>query len=207
MTDVTVYDASGKKTGSRRVDDALLEGGVRLPLLQQAALAYQANAKEHTASTKTRGEVAGSGKKPWAQKHTGRARAGCRRSPLWRGGGKVFGPRPKEVTTLMPRRMKRAALRGTIAGKVASAEIYLLDGLKLDKPRTRTVHGFLEGVGILGATILILTDSATMLKSARNIPRVTIKTVKGVNAHDLLNSRFIVMTKEDFDTLLARANN
>lgn len=208
MADVNVYDVSGKKVSAKKVDDLVSsETGPNTDLMKQVALGYVANSKKYTASTKTRKEVAGTGAKPYRQKGTGRARAGTAKSPIWRGGGTVFGPHPRDIHTRLPKKMRIAALRESLSGKIVSEEVFLTDGFKLDAPKTKTVNAFLETTGIKGASILLITGDDNVYKSARNIDRVTIKAVEYVNSYDLLRHRFVVATQEDFDTLLTKVKS
>jgi len=205
--EVAVFDSEGNKTGARSIDDPAFAEPVNTVLVKQVILAYQANTKLGTASTKTRGEVSYSGSKPWRQKGTGRARAGSRSSPLWRGGGVVFGPKPHKRRLKVPQKMKRAAFRQTLAGKMRSGEILVVEGLAMESPKTKKMYALLDKMGVAGRRVLIATRDETVYKSARNIRGVTVKDPALVNALDLLVHSYVVAGDKDFEVLLGRARD
>lgn len=206
MLEVPVFDVAGKKLGAEKVDPAWFGGIVRRRLIHDATLIYQNNLRAGTHSTKTRGEVAGSKKKPWKQKHTGRARAGTKRSPIWRHGGIVFGPRPRDYSQNLPKQMKRAALDSALLSKFQDGEATLVDSLKLEKPRTSAVAGALAAMGIKESCLISIeqADAAgrTVWLSARNIPRVHSCPVADLNALDVLHYKRLLMTKDAFNALV-----
>lgn len=204
MYEVAVFDKSGKKSSEVKVE---FEGSINLTLMKQVVLSYVTNSKKRTASTKTRHELEYSGQKPWRQKGTGRARAGSRGSPIWRGGGVVFGPHPRDVYRRIPKRMKKAALKQSLAGKMDSSEVFVVNDFSIDAPKTKEIHALLVNMGLIGASILLVTDKDTVLKSARNIPKVEVKSWKNINAYDLLRRRYMVISREDFDSLIEKAKN
>lgn len=167
---------------------------------------YRANKRVGTHSTKTRAEVAGSTKKPWKQKGTGRARAGSRKSPLWRGGGVIFGPRPRDYSYQIPRKQRRLALRSALSAKLRGGEAIVLEGLSLSSPRTRDVARALTAAGVRGSCLLLtaLHDKNIVL-SARNIPGVVVSPVGESNALDVLKARTIVLTRDALDAFMAQA--
>jgi large subunit ribosomal protein L4 len=206
MLEVPVFDAAGKPAGKETVDPAWFGGLVRRVLIHDAALLYQSNRRAGTADTKERGEVAGSKKKPWKQKHTGRARVGTKRSPIWRHGGVVFGPHPRDWSRDLPKQMKRLALDSALLSKFKDGEAALVDGLRLDKPRTKTVAGALEAIGIKESVLISMekADAAgkNLWLSARNIPRVHALTVADLNALDVLKYKRLLLTREAFHALV-----
>ncbi|MBI2920921.1 MAG: 50S ribosomal protein L4 [Planctomycetes bacterium] len=206
MFEVPVYDVAGKQLGKEQVDPAWFGGFVRKMLLHDAALIYQGNQRAGTAKVKERGEVAGSKKKPWKQKHTGRARVGTKRSPIWRHGGIVFGPHPRDFSRALPKQMKRAALDSALLSKFKDGEAALIEGLKLEKPKTATVAGALSAIGIK-ESVLIGTEKAdpagrNVWLSARNIPHVHTLPVTDFNALDILKYRRLLLTREAFNALV-----
>ena len=137
MPKVAVYDMEGRQVGEIDLNEEVFGVEVNQALLHQAIVMYEANKRQGTSSTKTRGEVRGGGRKPWRQKGTGRARHGSIRSPQWRGGGVVFGPRPREWRQAMPKKARRAALRSALSAKVASGDLVVLDKLEIPEPKTQ----------------------------------------------------------------------
>jgi len=206
MFEVIVYDVAGKQLGKEQVDPAWFGGIIRRRLLHEAAVIYQANKRAGTHDTKERGEVAGSKKKPWKQKHTGRARVGTKRSPIWRHGGIVFGPTPRDHSRDLPKQMKRAALDSALLSKFKDGEAAVVEGLKLEKPRTATVVDALSAIGIK-ESVLIGTEKADaearkVWLSARNIPHVHTLPVTDFNALDVLKYRRLLFTREAFRALV-----
>lgn len=206
MYEVPVFDVAGKKLGAEKVDPAWFGGIVRRALLHDATLIYQNNQRAGTHKVKERGEVAGSKKKPWKQKHTGRARAGTKRSPIWVKGGIVFGPHPRDYSGTLPKQMRRTALDSALLSKFKDGEAAVLDGLKLDKPQTATVAGAIEAIGIK-ESVLIGTEKADeagrrVYLSARNIPRVHTLPISDLNALDVLKYRRLLLTREAFNALV-----
>lgn len=167
---------------------------------------YEANRRAGTHSTKTRAEVSFTNKKPWAQKHTGRARAGTRRSPLWRKGGIIFGPKPRDYGWDMPRKALRAAARSALLGKFLDGEVKALDGVSLEKPSTKRIAAALAALEVGGGALLVLpARDDVFYRSARNIEGVTVRTAAEVNAWDLLAHRNVVLVNGAFAPLLEAA--
>ncbi len=176
--------------------------------LKDAVVMFQANQRQGTVKTKTRGEVKGTNKKPYRQKHTGRARAGDVKSPIWRGGGTVFGPRPRDYSYAMPKRAKIEALRSALLSKFRDGEIVLVDSFGLDKPKTKTLAKLLASCGWeKGGLIVANEPSDALLLSARNLRRVEVVPASDVNAYQLLLHRNVVMTEDALATVKGRTNN
>lgn len=196
--DMPVYSKKGEKIDSVQLDEEKFCGPIRTTLLRDALLMYEANKRQGTASTKTKAEVAGGGKKPWAQKHTGRARAGSIRSPLWKGGGVSFGPKPRDYSYVIPKKARKIALFSALAARVRDGELVVVDDLNFDAPRTKEVVKTLKALGITGGSCLIVipkTDEVVW-KSARNIPYVKVATCAGLNAYEVLKPKKILITRE-----------
>lgn len=173
-------------------------------LLHQVVVSQMANRRQRIAHTKDRSEKRGGGRKPWRQKGTGRARAGSIRSPIWRGGGKTFGPRKERVfKKAIPRKMRRKALLMALSGKAKDNELIVLDQLKLDKSKTKEMAGILRKLPVQTKSCLIALpgiDKKTIL-SARNLPKVATIQAKDLNPLDLLNFKFLLMPKESIKVI------
>lgn len=196
--DTPVYNKEGKKIDSVELDAEKFGGPIRTTLLRDALLMYEANKRQGTASTKTKAEVAGGGKKPWAQKHTGRARAGSIRSPLWKGGGVAFGPKPRDYSYVIPKKAKKMAFYSALATRVRDGELLVVDDLNFEAPKTKQMVMTLKALGINGVSCLIIIPKADEIvwKSARNIPYVKVSTCSGLNAYEILKPKKILLTKE-----------
>lgn len=196
--DIPVYNKEGEKKESVQLDEKKFGGPVRSTLLRDAVNMYEANMRQGTASTKTRGEVAGGGKKPWVQKHTGRARAGSIRSPLWKGGGVSFGPKPRDYSYAIPKKARKIALFSALTARVRDNELIVVEDLNFDTPKTKQMIRVLKALGINDEKCLIVIPKADKIvwKSARNIPSVKITTSAELNAYEVLKPAKILLTKE-----------
>ena len=198
------------KLAEREVDTRAFGEKVLYRTLKDALVSYQANQRQGTASTRTRGEVAGSGKKPWKQKHTGRARAGDRKSPIWRGGGTVFGPKPRDYSYHMPAKARRAALRGALAGKLRDGEVVLFERSGFSAPSSKEARAILAGVGALevrggSRAIVVLSEhDANVWKSFRNFPRVSVRTASDLCAYDVVAGGLVLAEPAALEALAAR---
>lgn len=194
--DIPVYNKIGEKIDSVQLDERF-GGPVRKTLLRDAVLMYEANKRQGNASTKTKGEVAGGGKKPWVQKHTGRARAGSIRSPLWKGGGVVFGPKPREYSYAIPKKARKRALFSALAARVRDNEVVVVEDLNFDAPKTKQMVEILKALGINGLRCLIVIPNANEMvwKSARNIPSVKVMNSAELNAYEVLKSEKVLLTR------------
>ncbi len=192
---VPVYNLAGAVTGQIEISDYVFGVPLNRAVVHQALVRQQANARQGTASTKTRGEVSGSTRKLFRQKHTGQARAGSRRSPVRRGGGIVFGPHPRDYRQAMPKKMLRLALRCALSAKAGEGELKVVDDLKLDEPRTRELAQILA---VLGASspVLVVADEpeSNVVMSARNLAEVKVIPAHVLNVVDLLSHRMLLMT-------------
>jgi large subunit ribosomal protein L4 len=204
---LAVYDISGKKVGSYEIDPAELAPAVNKQLLHDAVVMYQANQRQGTQKTKTRGEVAGSTRKLYRQKGTGNARAGARRSGTRRGGGHIFAKRPRDFGWRMPRKSLQTATRMALASRLADDEVKLLDRLSVESPKTAVVARMLAALGLGEQTVLLAADKhdANVWKSARNIAGVSVSPVADLNAWSILRPKSIVMTTAAIDALRAEA--
>ena len=198
MPKVALYNMSGAQTGEIDLNDWVFGCEINATVLHQAVVMQLANQRQGNAQTKTRANVRGGGKKPWKQKGTGRARAGTIRSPLWVGGGVVFGPHPRKYTIAMPRKVRRLALRSALTAKVNSGELVVLEEMSFPEIKTKNMIKFLEGFKATDAKALVVMAEANdvVAKSAGNIPGVTTITSLGINVHDLLNHQRVFVTKD-----------
>ena len=204
---LAVYDMAGKKVGSYEIDPADLAPEVNKQLLHDAVVMYQANARQGTQKTKTRGEVAGSTKKLYRQKGTGNARAGARRSGTRRGGGHIFAKRPRDFGWRMPRKALQAATRMALAARLADDEVKLVDGVSLGAPKTKSVASLMKALGLADSTVLFSPEKhdGVLWKSARNIDGMSVSPVAELNAWSIMRPRAIVMTKAAIEAFRSAA--
>jgi large subunit ribosomal protein L4 len=191
---------------NKKVKDVELSGvftsEVRTHLLHSAVVNQLANRRAGTASTKNKALVSGGGKKPWKQKGTGRARAGSSRSPLWRHGGTVFGPMPRDYSYALPKKAKRAALVDAIASKVAENKLILIDNLTLAEPKTKLMSALLENLGVQeNALVLIKDENKNLTLAARNIPTVKVLRMENINVYDVLKYRYLLTTQDALNAM------
>lgn len=198
MPTVAVYNKEGARIGEIELSDALFGQEVHAPALYEAVKMYLANQRQGTVATKTRGEVRGGGRKPWRQKGTGRARHGSIRSPLWVGGGTVFGPQPREYRYAVPKKVRRLALVSALSDKVKKGRLLVLDDLALSAPRTKEMSSLLDRIGIKGEKTLIVLpkQDKNVELSARNLPEVKTARADDLNAYEVMASQRLVMTRE-----------
>ncbi len=201
-TTVDVVNANNEKVDSLELPQAVFGAPVKSHVLHEVVRMQRANARQGTADTKGRSDVSGGGKKPWKQKGTGRARAGTIRSPLWRHGGTIFGPHPREYGFQVPKAVRRQALCGALSAKAQAGAIRLLESLGLEKPSTKAMRNLLQGVGVQGKVLLVLPARDEVVeRSVRNLPQVRVLTVQGLNVYDILKADTLIMTPEGVQTL------
>src|SRR5262245_1128949 len=192
--------------GEVSVPAAVIAGPVREHLLHEMVRSQLASRRAGTAATKTKGLVSGGGKKPWRQKGTGRARAGSIRSPIWAGGGTIFGPQPRDWGYRLPKSARRAALRAALASRHAGGTLIVVDRLALPEPKTKRMLECLEGLGLADARVLIVLATAdeTVERAARNLPNVKVLLVGGLNVYDVLGHGHLLLTREALELVAAR---
>lgn len=206
MSSLPIFSKEGKKT-DKTIDlpKEIFEAPVNTKVIHQAVLMYQAALRQGTASTKERGSVSGGGKKPWRQKGTGRARQGSIRSPLWHGGGVVFGPHPRDFSFSVPRRIKQAALRESLNAKFQSKELMCLEDIKGSLSKTKEFAKILSALKLKGKVLAILDGcDSSLTRVSRNIPFFDLVRCEDVNAYDILRNKNLLVTKTAFDKLLKR---
>jgi large subunit ribosomal protein L4 len=200
-----VVSQSREKVGDVAVPAAILAGPVREHLLYETVRAQMASRRAGTAATKTRGLVSGGGMKPWRQKGTGRARAGSSRSPLWEGGGTIFGPQPRDYTQRLPRSARRAALRSALSARHAEGKLLVVDEIRLAEPKTKLMLAWLQGLGLeSGALVVLPAYDERIARAARNLPRVKTLPVGGLNVYDVLGHATLVFTRPALEAAVAR---
>jgi large subunit ribosomal protein L4 len=203
MIEIPIYNQSGEKVESFKIDEAKLGGEVRKNLLKQALVYYHANQRQGTVRTLARGEVAGSTRKIFRQKGTGNARMGTIRQPVRRGGGHAKQKRPKDWRQDLPKKARRLATQSAILSKLQSGDVRVLDQLKFDAPKTKQMAQIYKALGIDRSCLFALPGrDETLEKSARNIDRTTTTTVAQLNAWDILRNRTLLLTKDGLETIL-----
>ena len=203
--ELTVFDAEGKSVGQLALDEKLWDGHINLALLSQAVAMYRTNQRAGTASTKTSGDVSGGGKKPWRQKHTGRARAGSIRSPLWRHGGSAFGPHPRKMRYELPQAIRRKALLESLKGKLRDEELLVVDQLSADAPKTKPFARLAKIFRVTSKSLIVLDASAQpLIKSLRNLAAFELRQAAHLNAFDVLNAQKVLLTRAAFERLEQR---
>ena len=191
--------------GQVELDEAPFGGVVLYRTLKDAVVMYTANQRQGNASTKGRSDVRGSNKKPWKQKHTGRARAGDRKSPIWRGGGTVFGPKPRDYSYYMPAKARRVALRSALAGKLIDEELVVADLGDFPAPSAKAARKVLADLDGPRRALLVLAEpSENVWKSFRNFPGVRVTTARELCAHDVVTGGLMVAEQSAMDDLAER---
>lgn len=203
MISVPIKSATGGDVGTYELDPAELAPGINKQLLHDAVVMYEANRRVGTVRTKSRGEVAGSTKKLFRQKGTGRARMGPKRTPIRRGGGMAFAKRPKDWSYRMPKKAVKLATRMALLSKFQDGEAIVLDSLSVDQPKTKVIADMLKALGVdrQGCLLAIRDNDAVLWKSARNIPTLNVAPARELNAYDLLRQKRLVVTKDAMDLL------
>ncbi|MCX5779404.1 MAG: 50S ribosomal protein L4 [Firmicutes bacterium] len=197
MPKVAVYDMHGAEVGEIDLNDNVFGIEPNEAVVQQFVKMQLANKRVGTASTKTRAEVRGGGKKPWKQKGTGRARVGSSRNPVWRGGGIAFGPKPRDYSYTLPRKVRRLAMKSALSSKVLDSSIIVVDNLSFDEPKTKLMIETLNLLRAGAKTLVVTADGDTnVYKSARNIPGVKSIKADFINVFDILKYGTLLMTKD-----------
>lgn len=197
MPKVALYDMSGAQIGEIELNEDVFGIKPNEAVVQAFVKMQMANKRVGTASTKTRAEVSGGGKKPWRQKGTGRARVGSTRNPVWRTGGVVFGPKPRDYSYRLPRKVRRLALKSALSSKVIDNNIIVVDKLVFDEPKTKSMVKVLEALKVAKKTLVVTGDGdPNVSKSARNIPGVKPLRADFINVYDLLKHDTLLITRD-----------
>jgi len=207
-----IYNAAGKEVESVKLNTSVFDGVINSEAIYQAITAYRANQRKGLAATKTRGEVSGGGKKPWKQKGTGRARVGSTRSPLWRHGGVIFGPHPRDFSYTLPDKIKRVALKSSLNAKVKENNFIVLDELKLDTSKTKDALKLFTNLKVNAAknkktssVLLLLDEAGANTKLAlRNIDFLRFNLASDTNVYEVLAHKKLIITKDGLTKLTNR---
>ena len=194
MPQVTVFDMTGKSVGEMTLSDAIFGIEPNTSVMHAAVVNYLANQRQGTQSTLTRSEVSGGGRKPWKQKGTGRARQGSTRAPQWTHGGIALGPKPRDYSYVLPKKVKRLALKSAFSAKVADNNLIVVDNIAVEGYKTKAVAEMLSNLGADKKALIVMPEvDAKLIKSAANIPGVKTALVNTINVYDILNcDKFIV---------------
>ena len=196
MPTVAIYDINGGQVGEMALSDEVFGIKVNASVLHDAVVMQLASRRLGTHSTKTRGEISGGGRRPWRQKGTGRARHGTSRSPIWRGGGIVFGPHPRDYKYSLPKKVRRLALKSALSSKVNTGDLVIVDDLRLEQPKTKEMVRIMGNLKVSEALLVTSGDNNMVVLAARNIPGIKPLGVSGINVYDLLAHQKLVITKE-----------
>jgi large subunit ribosomal protein L4 len=201
VSSVDVLSPAGQKAGTVELDEAVFGLEPNVSVMAQVVTAQLAARRSGTQSTKTRSESRGGGAKPWAQKGTGRARAGSSRSPIWRGGGVALGPKPRSYVQKTPKKLVRLALRSALSDRAADGKVLVVDAWSWDAPSTKSARQALVDLGVTGRALVVLdrTD-AVAARSFRNLPEVHVISTGELNAYDVLVSDYVVFTQATLPT-------
>lgn len=203
MVELQVYDANGKATSKVKFDESVFGDKVKSKTLREVVYAYEANLRQGNANSKNLSDVAGSNKKPWKQKGTGRARTGQKRAPHRKKGSVAHGPHPRSFYVTVPPKMRRLALESALLSKFKDAEVAIVEGLSFDKPKTAKLAGMLSESGLGQGSVLIglpKLDNNFYL-SSRNLPRTLVRPLAQLNAYEVIKQRRLLLTKEALDAL------
>lgn len=202
---LTVKDMQGKDQGEMEVKFTLVENGSGTQAVHDTVVAFRAAQRMGTACTKNVGEVAGTNKKPWRQKGTGRARAGSFQSPLWRGGGVVFGPKPRDFSKKTNRTVKRLALRKALSERLKAGDVLVIDDIKLTSAKTKEFLGLLSALQVKGTALIVgHSGDANLRRASRNVAQVELTTGEDLNTYQVLRCDKVVFTRSAFETVAER---
>lgn len=203
MPEVEVKNMQNEKTGTLTLDEPIFGAEVSKGLLHEVVQMQLASMRQGTASTKTKGFVSGGGKKPWKQKGTGRARAGSNRSPIWRGGGTIFGPLPRGYGYDIPKKKARKALFSALSSKVQEGRVVILEDLEISEPKTKSMVNLLKRLGLEGRVLLVVSQIPENLgRVTRNLAAVKVLEVRQLNVYDLLLADTLLTTRRDIARLV-----
>lgn len=201
---VEIINKDNKKIGKTDLPDDIFGADVKKGLLHEIVRNHLANKRQGTACTKTKGLVRGGGRKPYKQKGTGRARAGSIRSPLWKGGGTVFGPQPRDYSYKLPKKVKWGALNSALSAKIADDEVTIIDSITIAEPKTKLVKELLAGIGITSGVLIIVPEKNGALEMAvRNIPKVDVARVNELNVYSILSHHRLLIAKDAVEKMKA----
>ncbi|MFH1189382.1 MAG: 50S ribosomal protein L4 [Candidatus Omnitrophota bacterium] len=204
---IPVFNVQGKEVEKYQLDKELFTGKINKAVLYQAVVMYNACARQGNASTKTRGDVSGGGKKPYRQKGTGQARAGSTRSPLWRHGGSIFGPHPRDYRYDIPKKLKRAALLSSINSKLADSRMIGISEVTVAEPKTKSFRGLVNALKLGGKSLFVVDDvDQNVIRASRNMQEVSVKNYRDFNTMDVLHCDNLVISRQALEKLPGRFN-
>ena len=201
MSKVSVYNMKGEQVGDIELKAEIFDTEINENLLHKAVVANLAAKRQGTQSAKTRSEVSGGGRKPWRQKGTGHARQGSIRAPQWTGGGVVFAPKPRDYDIKMNKKEKRIALKSALASRVQEEKFFVIDELKVDEIKTKTMVELLQGLNVKKALVVLNSNDQNVILSARNIPGVQTALTNTINVFDILKYDAFVVDKAALETI------
>ena len=202
---LSVKNIQGQDQGELEVKFAVVEGGKGTQAVHDTVVAYRAAQRMGTASTKTAGEVAGTNKKPWRQKGTGRARAGSFQSPLWVGGGVTFGPKPRDFRKKVNARTRQLALRKALSERLKAGDVVVVDDLKLTSPKTKEMISVISALALKGKTLIVAPgQDKNLTLASRNVPDLALTTSDALNTYDVLRPDKLLFTRSAFEKVEAR---
>ncbi len=202
MVEIDLYNIKGEIKEKIQLPEEIFKVEVKEQILNEVVNMHLANLHTGSACTKTKGDVSGGGIKPWKQKGTGRARAGSIRSPLWRHGGVIFGPKPRDFKYSMPKKKKRLALKGALSIKLKDGQILFIDSFQIEKPKTKIMSDILKKLKAETSSLIVIEKKdKTILQAARNIPKIKVVLGKDLNVYDVLKYKNIIITKEAVSVL------
>lgn len=205
---VKVYDIKGKEVEEISLDEDVFKGEIKQTVLREVILAYETAQHQGTVSTKNRARVRGGGRKPWVQKGTGRARAGSIRSPLWVGGGVIFGPQPRKCRNFLPQKIKRLGLQFSLRKKVKEGNFRVINKIVVAEGKTKEMVGILEKLNLKGKTLLVLDKlNEKIVKSCSNLKNLTLSSPSSICGYEILSHHNLCLTKEALGTLTERVKN
>ncbi|HSW35098.1 MAG TPA: 50S ribosomal protein L4 [Candidatus Limnocylindrales bacterium] len=197
MPKLALYNRDGEQVDEIEVLASLFGAPLKKGALYQTAVSQAARRRQGSASSKDRGEVKGGGSKPWPQKGTGRARHGSTRSPIWVGGGAVFGPKPRDFSTKIPKKMRRAALKSVLSSKFNEGKLLLVEKYGMEVPRTKEMVALLDKLKVTGGVLIVTAQpDLNVIKSARNLPRVKTILARQLNVLDILGYNYMIMDSD-----------
>jgi len=197
MAKTAVLNIQGEQVGEIELNDDIFAQEFNEATVHNVIVMLQANKRQGTSSTKTRAEVSGGGKKPWRQKGTGRARVGSSRNPVWRKGGIAFGPKPRDYSYTLPKKIRRLAMKSVLSDKLATENLIVLDQLVLDAPKTKDMIRILANLKVDRKTLVVTAESnVNVIRSASNIPKVETSIAGSLNVYDVINADTLVITQD-----------
>ncbi len=196
-----VLNVKGEKVSTVDLNDSIFAIEPNVPVVHQYVKAYLANQRQGTQSAKTRSEVRGGGRKPWRQKGTGRARVGSSRNPVWTGGGVAFAPKPRDYSQRINKKMKRLAMKSVFSAKASDKELYVVDELKFDAPKTKQMVEILNNLKIEKTLVVISENDKAVIKSVRNIPYAKCMLVNTINPYEMLKYDNLLLTKASLEKI------